>query len=319
MRKIGFVLSFKVWNRFQTLTKAFPSSLSFKPCPTGERRTVMKMITKNRGRFAIALAIVAITLTLVACGGGGGSSPTPTPAPTPATGSITATNCAVPDGANACNSTVSWTTDKAVSPRVTVGGVSVSTLANSGATPSSFSVPLGITAIAVADGTTVLDTTDVVAACGTSSAEVNGICQPTAWWPPAVIHPIGEKVIGLNILPDSSFNIGDEGWKAAVQDGTIKVVDTGSVMTGYNTDPIVWMTFKRKDNLLFCTTPVFKKDGSPIGSFIYANSVCNTEEIDWTVGTQDGLIRHSPVRGECYQYKWDQVAGNFSDTVVSCP
>ena len=137
------------------------------------------------------------------------------------------------------------------------------------------------------------------------------------------IYPMNVKVFGMNGLPSITIDIGSAAWNKAVQDGVIKAVDTGSIMTGYNTRPIVWMVFQNTSQNTFCTTPVYKDDGSAIGNYTRAGSVCNTESWDWAMGTSDGIIRHSPTRNQCYQFQWGysslQHANTFLDLLITCP
>ncbi|HCC06400.1 TPA: hypothetical protein DEP94_03540 [Candidatus Nomurabacteria bacterium] len=162
-----------------------------KGCIKGCRRIIHRTLGYfvtfiNKGKMmktnSLSLKLSAITLAtgvfilLTACGGGGGgSTPNPTPNPTPATGSVTANACTVPDGAGACGISVVWTSSNASLPRVTLNGVSVSSLANGSGT---FSISLGTTTVAVADGTTVLASVNTFATCGINSVAVNGVCQP---------------------------------------------------------------------------------------------------------------------------------------------
>jgi hypothetical protein len=163
------------------------SLISNKPSHTRQKGNDMNSLRSfmtNNGRFATALATFCLAILLTACGGGGGTATgggTNPTAPT-ATGTISASGCTVSDGASACGTQVSWSTENASSPRVTVAGASVSTLASGSLT---FQVSLGTSAIAVSDGSTQLASVNVTTTCGVNSAAVNGICQANA---PTVLH-----------------------------------------------------------------------------------------------------------------------------------
>jgi hypothetical protein len=138
----------------------------------------------------------------------------------------------------------------------------------------------------------------------------------TSWWQQAVVHPIGEKVVGMNQLSAAAMTIGDAAWQQAVKDGTVKVVDTGAIMTGFSSRPFVWTVFQRGTG--YCTTPVYKDDGGAIGAFTSPGSMCTTEPSNWFMGTADGIKRFVPSRGECYSFVWNPVSVRFDDLKVSC-
>jgi hypothetical protein len=279
-----------------------------------------KFMNINPGRFATILGVFALALVLTACGGGGdGGTAVPTPS-TPATGTLTASGCTVPDGASACNAQASWSTQNATSPRLTSGGATVSTLASDSVT---FAVSLGNTAIALTNNGAVLASMNVTAGCGANSTVVSGICQATAtpWWPPTTIAPVGTKVLTANEIANSVTEVGSPAWQTLVRDGTIKFVDTGLIMTGYSTRPIVFAYYKRPvgDGMTWCTRPVYKDDGSAVGASTYTGFGCNTEEISWERGTDSGVIRHYPNGNRCWQLGWNQSTLSFDETLVTCP
>lgn len=121
------------------------------------------------------LALAAILLALAACGGGGGGGST-TPPPTVSGSFTTIAGCTVPDGQSACNANIAWTSSNTTTPRVTVAGALVSSLASGTATPS---IPVGNTQVMLADGNATLDQKTVTAACADGSAVQNGVCQKT--------------------------------------------------------------------------------------------------------------------------------------------
>lgn len=138
-----------------------------------------------------------------------------------------------------------------------------------------------------------------------------------AWWKGVSIAPMGTKVMGFHELSGFSTTIGDAAWQRAVQDGTIKVVDTGALMAGFSNLPIAWTVFTRGTS--FCTTPVYKSNSGIIGNLARPGSMCNSEAFDWVMGTKDGIIRHFVNRNECFEIRWDMSLATFNDFRVQCP
>lgn len=60
-------------------------------------------------------------------------------------------------------------------------------------------------------------------------------------------YPVNMLVVGFNTLPAECVTIGDACWTVKIADGTIKLVSTNAVMTGYNTRPIVFAVYKTFD------------------------------------------------------------------------
>jgi hypothetical protein len=139
--------------------------------------------------------------------------------------------------------------------------------------------------------------------------------------PPTTIAPVGTKVLTANEIANSVTEVGSPAWQTLVRDGTIKFVDTGLIMTGYSTRPIVFAYYKRPvgDGMTWCTRPVYKDDGSAVGASTYTGFGCNTEEISWERGTDSGVIRHYPNGNRCWQLGWNQSTLSFDETLVTCP
>ena len=138
-----------------------------------------------------------------------------------------------------------------------------------------------------------------------------------AWWP-QTFAAIGTKVTTpTNRLPSTVQNVGDAGWQQAVRDGNIKFIDTGLVLTGYSTRPIVFAHYLEPVNGYSCTRAVYKDDGS-IAGLTSVSAGCTTSPSDWADGTSVGAIRHFPAYG-CYQMVWNQTRLDFDDNAIACP
>ena len=171
------------------------------------------------------------------------------------------------------------------------------------------------------DGTSAFTTTvDNQCLAPNVRDNVTGNCNPPATT--FVIHPIGEKITTISALSSASTAVGDVAWKQAVNDGTIKKVDTGAIMTGFSTRPLVWNLFTRNlsnSTTIYCMTPTYKDDDSAIGSYTLPESACQTSSFDWAIGTSAGLILHEPALNRCGELRWNAVTLTFEGTVVTCP
>jgi hypothetical protein len=141
----------------------------------------------------------------------------------------------------------------------------------------------------------------------------------STWWTSAVIHPISNRVnMSTTTLPVEATQIGDIAWQNAVKNETVKILDTGAQLTGFTLRPIVWAFYVHNSGT-YCARPVYKEDGFPVGSLKSTSGGCNTDIIDWGIGTPVGIIRRIPARDQCYQLAWNQLRLNFDDLPVKCP
>ena len=146
-------------------------------------------------------------------------------------------------------------------------------------------------------------------------------CTAPAVWTASLntcLKPIGSQAIGMNQLPASALLIGDTGWNKAVTDGVQKFLDSGMLLTGYNTRPIVFAFYKAPSGTS-CVTPIYKDDGSAVDNNKAVGNACNTVDADWAVGTLSGVVRHFPSLGMCYEISWNQATQRFQDLQVTCP
>lgn len=176
-----------------------------------------------------------------------------------------------------------------------------------------------------ANGTTTA--TAVVTVCAASDTIVSGVCTPpvvATWWPPATISPIGTKVVGsTSQISSASRIIGDASWQTDVKNGVVKFVDTGMILTGYSTRPLVWAYYISLDGTS-CNLPVFKDDGLPISlGTQYTYGACSTDSLTWVVGTLSGIIRYTPQKNKCFEMVWkfNNATSSFdvTDTETACP
>lgn len=169
-----------VWKQFHTFKKIITRVLSnfrvfFEQRPMGRRRTVMKMINKNRGRFWVqdpnllirALATILVASALVACGGGGGGDTTPTP---------TTVTVTCPDDSKQTASTLDLATSAcpaptlvSITPANNATGVAPESIATTGiviATSSALTTPASGDVTLTAGGVTVPATVAMVGTKG---------------------------------------------------------------------------------------------------------------------------------------------------------
>jgi len=140
------------------------------------------------------------------------------------------------------------------------------------------------------------------------------------------MYPNNVKVAGVNELI-GSFLIGDAAWTNAMNSGLIKTVDTGEILTGFSTRPIiraVLMLTRSDGGKAYCVTPIYKDDGKAIGSYTNPGSACFTESFDWIVGGSDGVTLYFPGRNQCYKDYWKESASTlgaftFGSKLVPCP
>lgn len=178
----------------------------------------------------------------------------------------------------------------------------------------------------------------------------------TPWWPPTFV-PMGTKVY-LNsatapagsvvnatypgqtqsgLLPAACRVTGDDCWKEAVRNGTIKFVQTTARVPFIPTRPIAFGSYKTIDTIFFpgqnvvahCSKPFYADDGSLVKtSEKVEEGACNlTREQIFHIGNSLGelLQQKNPQTGEilCAQKKFvlnaNGVSGGWTETLVPCP
>ena len=167
----------KIWKQFRAFTKTlssgslhpFLTSKSTHGHTTARKDTVMNtLMSSPRGRFTAILAVIT-AFTLSACGGGSGGNTNPPPPA--ATGNVSqATGCMIPQDASSCQASVSFSTQNATTPKLTVGTTTVSTAASGAAIP--VTIGNGDLAVTLSDGSVILD----------STKSLTGSCTPGTTW-----------------------------------------------------------------------------------------------------------------------------------------
>ena len=234
---------------------------------------------KTVKRLTPMFVALAIAVTLAACGGGGGGSTT-TPAVTPPvtfacwdgsvlTGTVQPTKvgcAAVTDSAIKAAVTGSMLSFTGIpSGAALTGSTLVSQNGNSSITFTNGTITSGTmlfsTTYTFTGGKLTFSNAPDLTIAGSfvtgpdpatctlpSMKNSFGVCIS----PPAVagyswnntmkawVADIGVLVTGANTLPDSCFLIGDACWKENVANGKIKFVNSGIIMTGQNTRPIIF-------------------------------------------------------------------------------
>ncbi len=282
--------------------------------------TMRKFITPGFGALVASILLVA---TLAACGGGGGGSTAPTPTPIDSTRPVLML---------ATSSPASVTTTIVVTSNEDLGGANLfvtvkngtSTIAgttnlntdNRGMTWTSTGGAL-ICNTVYSISASAADLTGNVGTLPTTTVTTLG-CSTASWWP-TTVHPIGEKVFGMNAIPAEVQFFGDTTWQKVVKNGTVKFLSSGTMMTEWSTRPVVWALYTIPQYGLWCARPVFQDDGGVADNLSITAGNCNTEPVDWVMGSPNGIIRHFTNRNECYEYTWNSTRLGFDSPQVVCP
>lgn len=137
----------------------------------------------------------------------------------------------------------------------------------------------------------------------------------------AWVADIGTLVVGANTLPNACRDVGDACWNDSIANGTIKLVNSGVVMTGYNTRPILFAFFQIGNNgtlsagnhnqkVIYGDTQAL----APFNPFILDGSGGNVESE--VKGTLSGIKINFPAFG-CYEFVWK--ATFFGMNTSTCP
>ena len=136
----------------------------------------------------------------------------------------------------------------------------------------------------------------------------------------AWVADIGTLVVGTNQLPAACVLVGDAFWNQSIANGTIKLVNTGMLITGVNTRPLVFAYYQAGAGSAFpgsyMTTPVYADavGDTPLSPNNTANGGV-TEVLSSVKGSGFGLKETSP--SGC----WEKVFANpfFSARSTQCP
>ena len=131
-------------------------------------------------------------------------------------------------------------------------------------------------------------------------------------------YPVGMLVVGLNTLPQECVVIGDACWMEKIADGTIKLVSTNAIMTGYNTRPVIFAVYRTYDGFfnempLYADVPAL---GTGAGQTI-SNGGTSSDLTD-VRGSDDGIMMTFPAFG-CYKRIHTGAGGWGNVKLPSCP
>ncbi|NOT98934.1 MAG: hypothetical protein HOO97_07550 [Sideroxydans sp.] len=137
----------------------------------------------------------------------------------------------------------------------------------------------------------------------------------------AWVADVGTLVVGANVLPNTCVLVGDTCWNDSIANGTIKLVNSGVVMTGVNTRPILFAYFQIGNNGTASAgnynTRYIYGDAqalSPFNQQILDGSSANlTIEVK---GTNVGIKSNIPPFG-CYEFVWKSTF--FGMNTSTCP
>ena len=129
----------------------------------------------------------------------------------------------------------------------------------------------------------------------------------------AFVADIGVLVTGANTLPAACVSVGDACWVQSVQNGTIKFVNSGAVMTGINTRPIVFAFYVTSGGV-YNAKAIYGDDG--LAAATTGVSGGGISGIVSAKGSQNGvkLVDNYGSCGETYF-----VGGGFATNVITCP
>lgn len=125
-----------------------------------ERRADRRLPARRIWRSHLVFATACLALGLAGCGGGGSSGAS-------AEGRLDLADCTIAADAATCTASIGWTTSNASSPRVIVGGTTVSTAASGRIDRS---VGTARSTVELFDGSTPLDVRTVGGICESASA-----------------------------------------------------------------------------------------------------------------------------------------------------
>lgn len=290
-------------------------------------KEIVMMVKKMKFRFAsLAMSAVAVAIAtlLAACGGGGGeTSPSPVVVTPPVAVEVkmtlnSSTPSAVAAGATTTPATLTWATTQGTPVNAKVVSSTGATVGTGASGSTVVQVPVGTSTFSVMDDSGTKATVSVTVSCATGTTLVAGVCTlPVSYWPRETYTAINVKVFSPSMVGTAVRNIGDDGWKKAVMDGTVKFTDTGLVLEGFSSRALK-QAFYSTPSGGWCTRLVFADDGSAVGH-AGIDSGCNTDRIEWTMGTATGLLRFYPAVGKCYALGWDKTAQVYTETQVTCP
>jgi hypothetical protein len=130
-----------------------------------------------------------------------------------------------------------------------------------------------------------------------------------SWWPPHTVLPQGLRAIGPLQLPWDCTSWTTVCWHSRVG-GYVQFVASSAVVDGRH---VAFAYYINTDGR-YAVLPVHRDDGSPLTGDI--NTGVATE-IDWIMGTAQGVNVHERVADTCTAYSYS--AGAWTTAAVACP
>lgn len=317
--------------------------------------------------IALTLAAGMLLAACGGGGGGGGTTPpSPPPPPPPAPPSLTLASTAPDNGATGVDVTNfaahlnfrngGGQMDSATGTfRTTCGGADVASTTLMTLDTANSTARFAVTITGTMPFSTVcqVSTTNVQGSGpGGTSAAVSATLTFTtkaapAWWPPEFV-PQGTKVYldkttapagavtnatfpGQTLsgmLPMDCKLVGDDCWKEATRNGTIKFVQGGGRDPTVPNEPVVFafyrvisqVVFPGQDKVLYCNRPILQKDGT-YGTPDVVENHCSVEEKPWLQGTSEGALleeKYSNGAATCYRRFFDQTLNGWTSVPTTC-
>ena len=140
----------------------------------------------------------------------------------------------------------------------------------------------------------------------------------------AWVADVGVLVSGFRALPATCVTIGDQCWEESVANGLIQFANSGVVMTGQNTRPIVFAfytvngTFNGQNVLYYLTTPIF---ADVVGKSTGLNQNVENGGVSGVTGFDvKGSINGLKLRASdgCWEKVYN-TGGGFINNPITCP
>jgi hypothetical protein len=150
-------------------------------------------------------------------------------APPSASGTISGVGCTIAEGGDDCSGTLSWNIENATSPSVENLSTASVVSTNASGTNAAVTIPYGVNTYAIKSGTSTITTTNLLAACASSTTWNGTVCAPDA---PELVPPV------LDIEVDKNFI--RKGGKTNIDFTVNANHNTTCTITGVQDTPIVF-------------------------------------------------------------------------------
>jgi hypothetical protein len=138
----------------------------------------------------------------------------------------------------------------------------------------------------------------------------------------AWVADIGTLVVGTNQLPAGCVLVGDACWNQSIADGTIKLANSGLVLTGFNTRPIVFAFYRAGTGTAFTgvylTLPLYADAIGDTPQFVKNAAQDGVKEMATDVkGSSVGL--KATFTSGCWEKIFSQTSASFLTRSIACP